>query len=117
MSAIKLYLDEDVWPGLAAALRERGFDVVHAYEVDRGGVSDPDQLAYAVQQGRAVLTHNAKDFIPLLVDYFFNDRPHAGAILSPQIEKGELLRRALNLLGSFSSEEIANTVRYLAEYK
>jgi hypothetical protein len=34
MSAIRLFLDEDVWPGLAPLLRERGFDVAHAYEVE-----------------------------------------------------------------------------------
>jgi hypothetical protein len=47
MSAIRLFLDEDVWPDLAAVLREHGFDAVHVYEVERGGMSDADQLAYA----------------------------------------------------------------------
>ncbi len=42
MSEIRLYLDEDVWEGLAAALRESGFDVMHTYEVGRGGASDPE---------------------------------------------------------------------------
>jgi hypothetical protein len=40
MRAIRLFLDEDVWPGLAVVLREHGFDVMHAYEVERGGMSD-----------------------------------------------------------------------------
>jgi predicted nuclease of predicted toxin-antitoxin system len=62
MSTIRLFLDEDVWPGLAVVLRERGFDVVHAYEVERGGMPDADQLAYSAQEGRAILTHNTKDF-------------------------------------------------------
>jgi hypothetical protein len=42
MSKIRLFLDEDVWPGLAVALREYGFDVVHAYEMERGGTPDAD---------------------------------------------------------------------------
>jgi predicted nuclease of predicted toxin-antitoxin system len=117
MSAIRLFLDEDVWPGLAVALREHGFDAVHTYEVERGGMSDADQLAYAAQEGRAILTHNARDFVPLAVECFFSGRLHAGVILSPQIEKGELIRRAVSLLRSLSAEEIANTVRYLADYK
>ena len=93
VSEPKLYLDEDVWLGLAAVLRERGLDVVHAYEVEQGGMSDPDQLSYSVQQGRAILTHNARDFVPLVVEYFFSERSHNGVILSPQLEKGELVRR------------------------
>jgi hypothetical protein len=78
MSPIRLFLDEDVWPGLAVALRERGFDTVHAYEVKRGGMSDADQLVYAAQEERAILTHNAKDFVPLVVEYYFNEHSHAG---------------------------------------
>ena len=117
MSAIRLFLDEDVWPGLAPLLREHGFDVAHAYEVERGGMSDADQLAYSAQEERTILTHNAKDFVPLAIEYFFNERSHAGVILSPQIEKGDLVRRTLNLLRSLSAEKIANTVRHLTDYK
>ena len=117
MSAIRLFLDEDVWPGLAIALREHGFDVVHVHEAKRGGMSDADQLTYAVQEGRAILTHNTKDFVPLVIEYFFDGRSHVGVILSPQIEKGELMRRTLNLLRALSAEEIANTARCLADYK
>lgn len=117
MSTIRLFLDEDVWPGLAVDLRERGFDVVHAYEVGRGGMSDADQLAYSIQEGRSILTHNVKDFVPLAIEYFFADLPHAGIILSPQFRKGELIRCTLSLLGSLSVEEIAGTVRHLADYK
>jgi predicted nuclease of predicted toxin-antitoxin system len=116
MSRIRLLLDEDVWLGLAIALRDRGFDVVHVYELERGGMSDADQLAYSVQEGRAILTHNAKDFIPLAVECFFDARMHPGIILSPQIAKGELIRRAINLLRSLSAEDVANTVRYLTDY-
>jgi predicted nuclease of predicted toxin-antitoxin system len=102
---------------LAVILRERGFDATHVYEAERSGMSDADQLDYAVQQERAILTHNSKDFVPLSIEYFFNERPHNGVILSPQIEKGELVRRTLNLLYALSAEEIANTVRHLADYK
>lgn len=112
---VRLFLDEDVWPGLAEALRERGFDAVHAHEVERGGLPDAGQLAYAAQVGRAILTHNAKDFVPLAAEWFFEGRVHAGIILSPQLEKGELLRRMLNLLRDFSEQEMANTVRFLSD--
>jgi predicted nuclease of predicted toxin-antitoxin system len=117
VGAIRLFLDEDVWPGLVVPLRKQGFDVTHVYEVERGGMADIDQLAYAAQEECAILTHNAKDFVPLAITYFFEERAHAGIILSSQIEKGELIRLTLNLLQSLSAEEIADTVRYLADYK
>ena len=116
MSTIRLYLDADVWLGLAKTLRGHGFDVLHAIEVKQGELADPDQLAYAAEEKRTLLTHNAKDFVQLATDYFFGEHPHSGIILSPQIDKGELIRRTLNLLHALSDDQIANAVRYLADF-
>ncbi|NIA12073.1 MAG: hypothetical protein GWP10_20705 [Nitrospiraceae bacterium] len=46
---VKLFLDEDVHSGLAHALRKRGYNVIHAQELDRKGRSDSDQLLFAIQ--------------------------------------------------------------------
>jgi hypothetical protein len=43
----KLLLDEHIWEGLAAALRDRSFDVLHVVEIGRGGLDDEAQLEYA----------------------------------------------------------------------
>lgn len=73
-------------------LRDQGYDAIHAYEVERGGLTDEEQLAYAAREERTLLTHNSRDFAPLVVDYFFREQPHAGVILAAQLEKGELIR-------------------------
>ena len=117
MTQIQLYLDEDVWQGLAITLREAGFDVIHVYDVGRGGLSDEAQLAYAATEGWAILTHNSKDFVPLAVAYYFDGEEHAGIIVSEQVEKGELVRRTKKLLTILSTEEVKGTLRYLADYK
>ncbi len=117
MSDIALFLDEDVWLGLASVLRENGFNAIHVYECKRGGLSDPEQLAYAAREGRAILTHNIGDFVSLAVDYAVYRRFHAGIILSRQLEKGELLRRTQNLLQSLTAVQLQNTVRYLSDYR
>ena len=117
MSTIRLFLDEDVWLGLASALRERGFDARHVYEVQRGELSDANQLEYAAQKQRAILTHNAADFVGLAREYYESNRSHAGMILSPQISKGELVRRTCNLFETLSAEEAVDTVRYLSDYR
>ncbi|MCB0174726.1 MAG: DUF5615 family PIN-like protein [Anaerolineae bacterium] len=88
MSEIRLLLDEDVWAGLAKTLCNEGFDVIHVSEIGRTGLSDPDQLTYATQEGRAILTHNAKDFVPLAIAYFFDNQMHGGIIVTPQFKKG-----------------------------
>lgn len=117
MSEIKLLLDEDVWAGLTIALRDEGFDVIHVSEVGRTGLSDPEQLAYATQESRALLTHNAKDFVPLAIAYFFGNQTHYGIIVTPQFKKGVLVNLTTTLLKTLSADEIRNTVRYLSDYR
>ena len=102
--------------GLREALREQGFDAVHVNEAGRTGLSDPEQLAYAARENRAILTHNAKDFVPLAVTFYFDKQSHAGIILARQGEKGELLRLATSLLNDLSAEELAGTVRHLPDF-
>lgn len=114
---IKLYLDEHVWFGLSAALRERGHDALHVYEADRGGLDDEGQLTFAASNGRAILTFNARDFEPLAAEWFLAGRSHAGIIVSNQISIGELLYRIERLLGALSADEMRGTVRYLQMYR
>jgi predicted nuclease of predicted toxin-antitoxin system len=113
MSRIKILIDEDVWIGLVEALRQAGYDAVSVSELGRKGLSDEEQLAYAVSEGRAIITHNIQDFAPLAEIYFQQHRPHAGILVVRQFQKGELLRRALALLEPLTPETLANTLRFI----
>ena len=61
---IAIYTDEHVHPDLAPALRRLGYDVVSCHEAGRAdqSISDEDQLIYAAQLGRAILSNNFTDF-------------------------------------------------------
>ena len=107
-----LLLDEDVWVGLAAALQDEGYDVVFVSELGRKGISDADQLAYAVSNGRAIITHNVGDFIALAKLYFEQEDDHYGIIIAPHLEKGALLRRVLQLLQTTTRANLMNSVRF-----
>jgi predicted nuclease of predicted toxin-antitoxin system len=113
MTRIKVLTDEDVWTGLAAALREAGYDAVSVNEINRKGLTDEDQMAFAVAEGRAVITHNIQDFAPLAETYFNQGVSHFGIIVARQFEKGELLRKTHELLGSLTPEQMANTLRFV----
>jgi len=112
-SDIKLFIDEDVWSGLAAALRRAGYDAVAVSEVNRRGFSDEEQLAYATAEGRAILSHNIQDFAPLAETCFFEGIDHCGIIVARQFEKGKLLRRTLALLDGLTAQTLANTLRFI----
>ena len=113
LAAIKILLDEDVWTGLAVALREAGYDAVSVNEIDRKGSSDAEQIAFAVSEHRAIFTHNIRDFSLLAQVYAENGVDHFGIIVAAQFEKGTLIRRTLSLFDSLTPELLANTLRYV----
>jgi predicted nuclease of predicted toxin-antitoxin system len=122
LAKIRLLIDEDVskGPQLASALRRRGFDVVAVQEVGRIGLTDQEQLDYAVAEGRTFLTFNIKDFVRYAREWYEARREHPGIIVSAHLtgrQFGELLRCTLNLLNTLTAEEMRNTIRFLQEFK
>ena len=79
---MKALLDEQLSPQIAARLRDRGHDVeAVAGRTDLVGSTDREALELAVQEGRAVVTNNVKDFRPLAAQWLAQGRIHAGLIL------------------------------------
>jgi hypothetical protein len=63
----RLYADEDFDRSVVDQLRKFGHDVVTARKAGHAGqgILDPDVLAFAISQSRAVLTFNRRHFIRL----------------------------------------------------
>jgi len=112
----KLYLDEDMTPKLARMLRQRGYDVVSAYDLDHVQWTDEAHLIFAAQEGRVLLTYNARHYAPLFTQWWTSGQSHAGIIVSQQLAFGELFKRVLNLLNNASAQTLQNTYRNLAEF-
>ena len=110
---IRILIDEDVWNGLAAALREAGYDCLSVTEAGHKGLSDEDLLAWAIAEERAIITHNGQDFAPLAETYFFHGVKHFGIIVARQFEEGKLLQRTLTLLDGLMAVSLANTLRFV----
>ena len=109
----RLLLDEHIWAYLAKLLREQGFDVVHVNEVDMVATADDRIMKYAVDEHRAVVTFNIKDFVPLAVQYYEDGKEHYGVVLSKELSRGELQKRVTKLLANVTAEELMNSIRYL----
>lgn len=90
-----IYLDEDVDVHVAALLKQSGFDVLTTLEAGRANkrISDEDQLAFAVDQGRAIFTHNVKDFFVLASKWEAAGRSHCGIVVAPHAFAPELAER------------------------
>lgn len=80
---MRLLLDEMWPPAVAAALRERGHEVVAVAErADLRG--QPDEVVFATAQSerRAVVTENVSDFRPLAAQTVSAGRAYFGLILT-----------------------------------
>jgi hypothetical protein len=92
---IRLYTDEMIPPQLAAALRSRGYDVESCHDAGHANraIPDDEQLSYAAEHDRAILTFNMVDYLPLDRAWKTAGRQHAGIVVSPAIKDlGALLR-------------------------
>lgn len=113
MAKIKLLLDEDVHFPLGVALRKRGFDVLHAQELNRKGCSDQEQLIYAVESQRCLYSFNVKDFVVLHNLYQNQGSKHWGILVSPQTSISDSLRRILRIFQQFSQDEVQNQLLFI----
>ncbi len=80
---MKVYLDEDLSPRIAEALRRHGVDATSAHEVGAMQLADGAQLAHATRDGRAIVTGNVRDFLMLARHAVATNTVHAGIILVP----------------------------------
>jgi hypothetical protein len=72
-----LYADENFDARVVAEMRRLGHDVTTVQQAGRQGRPDPDVLADAAADGRAVLTFNRRDFLRL----HRRSAAHAGIIV------------------------------------
>ena len=86
---MKLYLDENLAPVIADLLRRHGIDATSAQDVGNAQLNDRAQLAYATQEGRAIVTADVVDFIQLARDAVATNTEHAGIILLPSSFRGD----------------------------
>ena len=113
LEKLKLLLDEDIHASLGPILRKRGFDVEHAQELDRKGKMDSEQLLYAVENKRCLVTFNVKDFVLIHNTYVDTNREHWGIIVSKQSPVGQIMRKLLNVLSTQSQESMKNRLLFL----
>jgi len=86
---VKVYLDEDLSPVIAELVRQQGLDATSALDVGNMQLDDRSQLAYATQQGRAIVTANVADFIELAHEAVATNSEHAGIVLVPSSFRGD----------------------------
>lgn len=93
---ITLFTDEMVSPQLAHRLAGQFYDVVCCRDRGRSNkkIPDSEQIKYAAQENRAILTYNATEYAAIHRTWIATGNSHAGIIISEQIDDiAELERR------------------------
>lgn len=99
------------FPGpVSRALRRHGIDVLTAHEAGRCGISDPEQLAFALAEARVIATFDP-DFLAL----HQTGVEHAGIAWCPEQKYGvgELIQAFLLLHGILDRDAMRNHVEFL----
>ena len=117
----RLYLDEDILPGLAEAFRRHGVDAISAHEIGALTLDDDQQLELATAENRVILTCNYHDFNRIAEQWSQAGRIHPGIIVSyrqyRRDELGVLTRTVLAALDVLDAEAIAGSVQVLDQYR
>jgi Domain of unknown function (DUF5615) len=119
---VKLLLDEMLTPVIARKLCERGHDVeAVAGHPDREALSDPEIVAVARTEHRAVVTNNLRDYRPLHYEAIMpGGQGHFGMIFMPssyrrtRADTGRIMAALEAKLAEFPGEEgLANGEAWL----
>lgn len=110
---MRLYLDESVPIVLAAVLRQHGVDCLTARDAGNLGIDDESQLSFAAQQGRAILTHDTRDFLYLAATWAAAGRSHDGILLVRQATLPVLILRYRAFQIRYQQTEFSNQTLWL----
>lgn len=117
MPRISFYLDEHIQAALGEALRARGVDILTTQEAGNIGVEDVEQLIFAAQNKRCLLSYDKRHYAKIHFDWISSKKPHTGIILSDQLSAGVVLRRLMRLYFSLTSDDMGNRLEYLSFWK
>ena len=110
---LRAYLDEDVDVLLAPLLAAHGIDCLTTVAAGNLKHSDEEQLVFARQESRVLITHNRTDFENLAVTWWNMQRDHAGIILAiRRFDTYDLARHVLPVMQLFDQLGWRNAVLY-----
>lgn len=108
-SRIRMYADESVNVGIVEGLKRRSVDAFSARDAGNLGLTDEEQLEFAMKNRAVIFTHDI-DFLRMALD-----REHCGIIYVHQrkVSVGECVRRLKTIVEVKTPEGMRNQVIFL----
>lgn len=109
-NALRFYTDQHFPVAVSQGLRRHGVDILTTQEAGRCGSSDEEQLAFATEQGRVLVTFDT-DFLALHQAHV----SHEGIAWCPEQKHsvGQLIQGLLLAHGVLAREAMHNHVEYI----
>lgn len=105
---IKIFADENVEKSVVFSLKEKGFDITSVNIEKRKGLSDKEQLNFAIEKNRVVLTHDL-DFVKIS-----KQKDNPGVLFIPKVRKPEeIVKRVVRILELLDLEDLENEVVFV----
>ena len=106
---VRYFTDEHVPTAVVIGLRARGVDVLTVAEAGRRGTSDDEHLAFALSEGRVMVTQD-DDFLGLTA----RGAAHAGLVYAPQRTSiGEMVRGLTLIHHVLSAEDMVGIIEFI----
>ncbi len=107
---IRFYLDQHIPFAVAEGLRRRGIDILTSQEVDRCGLPDRDQLTFAADHQRVMVTFDS-DYLILAS----TGTRHSGIAWCPSTKHtvGQLVSSLHLIYGVLSQQDMQDHVEFL----
>ncbi len=114
MAALRIYTDESVPTTVAEGLKRRGVDAWSARDTGNLGLSDEEQLEYAIREQAVIFTHD-DDFLRLAHDWTQQGKEHWGIIYVHQYKHsiGECIRHLMDYALILEADDMKNRVEFL----
>ncbi|MGB8217967.1 MAG: DUF5615 family PIN-like protein [Candidatus Methanoperedens sp.] len=108
---IRIYADENVNVAIVEGLKRRGVEVWSAIDKGNLGLSDEEQLSYALEEKATIFTHD-DDFLSMAEE---SGIEHCGIIYVHQqrLSVGECIRRLKAIVETMSPEDLHNRIIFL----
>lgn len=111
---IKIYADENINGAIVNGLRRRGVEIQSTHDAGNLGITDEEQLAYAVAQKACLFTHD--DDLLTIADHWQKIGKEHFRILFIHQERltiGEIIRRIKLIVDILSPEDMKNHIEFL----
>jgi hypothetical protein len=112
--SVAVYFDHNVRAAIASGLRQRGVDVLTAFDDGHATADDPIVLARATGLGRVVFT-NDDDFLSIAREWLNTGRTFAGVIYVHQdkMTVGETINDLEIVAKAGNPDDFLNRIEYL----